>query len=124
MLDDSEVERRAQERVDSVLKGKYRIERVLGVGGMASVYVAPDRNQKQFAVKMLHPELSIRRDICERFVREGYAANSVKHAGVVAVLDDDVAEDGSAFLVMELLDGATVEEIRERNAQRLPVRAA
>ena len=84
------------------------------------VYVATHRNQKQFAVKMLHPELSLRQDIRDRFLREGYAANSVKHPGAVAVLDEDTAEDGAAFLVMELLEGAPVEELWERRGQRLP----
>ena len=60
---------------------------------------------------MLHTELSFREDVRSRFLREGYAANSVKHPGVVRVVDDDVAEDGAAFLVMELLDGAEVETL-------------
>jgi len=47
----------------------------------------------------------MRADIRSRFLREGLAANAVKHSGVVAVLDDDVGDDGAAFLVMELLQG-------------------
>src|SRR6185295_5173317 len=58
-----------------------------------------------------HPELSTHHEVRTRFVREGYAANSVKHPGVVLVVDDDIAEDGSAFLVMELLDGESVEDL-------------
>jgi serine/threonine-protein kinase len=111
MSEDAELRARSNARLGFTLRGKYRLDRVLGVGGMASVYVATHRNQKQFAVKMLHPELSIREDIRTRFVREGYAANSLHHPGAVAVLDDDVAEDGSAFLVMELLEGAEVEAL-------------
>ena len=103
---DDELTSRAQARVGTVLRGKYRLDRVLGVGGMAVVYKATHRNQAEFAVKMLHPELCIRDDMRARFLREGYAANSVKHPGAVRVVDDDVAEDGAAFLVMELLDGA------------------
>lgn len=118
-MSDTEVELRAQRRVGRVLNGKYTIDRVLGAGGMAAVYVATHRNQKQFAVKMLHPELSTREDIRARFLREGYAANSVKHPGAVAVIDDDVAEDGAAFLVMELLEGVPVEELWERSGRRL-----
>jgi serine/threonine protein kinase len=72
---------------------------------MAVVYKATHRNQAEFAIKMLHPELSLNEDMRTRFLREGYAANSVKHPGSVCVVDDDVAEDGAAFLVMELLDG-------------------
>jgi serine/threonine protein kinase len=118
---ESDVARRAAQRLGTVLRGKYRIDRVLGVGGMAVVYVATHRNQKQFAVKMLHPELSVREDLRARFLREGYAANSVRHPGAVAVLDDDTAEDGAAFLVMELLEGAAVEAVWERAGGRLPV---
>src|SRR5580704_6464814 len=102
---------RAKARVGHVLRGKYRLDRVLGVGGMAAVYAATHRNSKRFAVKMLHPELSMRADIRSRFLREGYVANQVEHPGAVAVMDDDVAEDGSAFLVMELLQGGTLESV-------------
>jgi serine/threonine-protein kinase len=113
----------AQGRVGTVLCGKYRLDRVLGIGGMAVVYKATHRNQAEFAVKMLHPELSIHEDIRTRFLREGYAANSVKHPGAVLVADDDVAEDGAAFLVMELLQGAVVESLWERMGERFPLRA-
>jgi serine/threonine-protein kinase len=108
--------------VGTVLRGKYRVDRVLGVGGMAVVYVATHRNKKRFAVKLLHPELSVHEDIRTRFLREGYVANSVEHPGAVAVLDDDVAEDGAAFLVMELLDGAEVENLFEKSGNRLSPR--
>ena len=114
---------RARTRVGSVLDGKYRLDRVLGVGGMASVYEATHRNSKRFAVKMLHPELSLRTDIRTRFLREGYVANQVQHPGAVAVHDDDIAEDGSAFIVMELLVGTTVEELWEKHRHRLPLAA-
>src|SRR5580704_12385213 len=118
-----EVSSRASRRIGTVLRGKYRIDRVLGVGGMAVVYAATHRNKKRFAVKMLHPELSTREDIRTRFLREGYVANSVEHPGAVAVMDDDVAEDGAAFLVMELLDGVGVEQLCEKRGNRLPVSA-
>jgi serine/threonine-protein kinase len=57
----------------------------------------------------------------ERFAREGYIANRVNHPGVVTVLDDDVAEDGSLILFMELLDGETVEARARRTQKRLEV---
>jgi eukaryotic-like serine/threonine-protein kinase len=115
---DDEVSRRASARLGTVLLGKYRLDRLLGVGGMAVVYKATHRNEAEFAVKMLHPELSIMDDVRTRFLREGKAANSVKHPGAVRVVDDDVAEDGAAFLVMELLDGMDVNELRERGGGR------
>jgi len=103
----------AQARVGAVLRGKWRLERVLGVGGMATVYFAVHRNGTRAAIKMLHPDLSADRAILERFLREGYLANKVEHAGAVRVLDEDIAEDGSAFLVMELLDGRSLDKIVE-----------
>src|SRR5579872_2172406 len=121
---ESELYAQAQARVGSVILGKYRIDRVLGMGGMAVVYAATHRNRTRFAVKMLHAELSVQADIRGRFLREGYVANSVEHKGAVKVLDDDVADDGAAFLVMELLDGESVERVCERSGQRLPVAAA
>jgi serine/threonine-protein kinase len=110
-------------RIGTTVRGKYRIDRVLGSGGMAIVFVATHRNNKQFALKMLRPELSVREDVRSRFIREGYAANTVKHPGAVAVLDDDVAEDGSAFLVMELLEGEVIERLRARHNGTLPLHA-
>jgi serine/threonine-protein kinase len=92
-------------RIGQVLKDKWTIERLLGAGGMATVYAARHRNGRTVAVKMLHPEMSERPDVRERFRREGYAANKVGHPGAVEVFDDDVADDGSAFLVMEMLEG-------------------
>jgi serine/threonine protein kinase len=118
---DEEIVQRARARLGNVLRGKYRLDRVLGIGGMATVYAATHRNGNEFAVKVLHPDLSMRADLRNRFLREGQAAGTVKHPGAVQILDDDVGEDGSAFLVMELLHGDSVEVLWERRHQRLPL---
>jgi serine/threonine-protein kinase len=86
---------------------------------MAAVYGATHRNGNRVAVKILHPELSTSADVRARFTREGHAANAVGHDGAVKVIDDDVAEDGSLYLVTELLDGETLEDRRERSGGRL-----
>jgi len=112
---------RAEARIGSVIKDKWRLDKLLGVGGMACVYSATHRNKKRAAVKMLHREYSTDSAIRERFLREGYLANSVGHRGVVTVDDDDIAEDGAAFIVMELLDGETLEQRWRRKEHRLPV---
>ena len=104
--------------VGSWLRGKYRLDRVLGEGGMATVYAATHRNKKRFAVKMLHSLAAAHPDVQARFLREGYVANTVDHPGAVAVLDDDVSGDGVAFIVMELLDGLTVEELAPEGGPR------
>ena len=112
---------RAQRRVGTVISGKWTIDRLIGVGGMGSVYAATHRNRKKAALKMLHPELSHQPWLRERFLREGYVANSVQHPGSVKVDDDDVADDGSVYLVMELLDGEPVDSRWERKGRKLPV---
>jgi serine/threonine-protein kinase len=118
MVADDETLARARARVGTVLKGKYRLDEVLGIGGMATVYRATHRNRAKLAVKMLHPELSLRAEVRTRFLREGYAANSVDHPGAVRVLDDDV-EDGAAFLVMDLLEGLDAESLATRSGGKL-----
>jgi len=121
-----DIERRAKGRLGTTLLAKYRLDRLLGVGGMASVYAATHRNnQNRVAIKMLHGELSVNADIRARFLREGYLANRVGHPGAVRVLDDDMAEDGSVFIVMDLLDGETLGRRVERSGGKLgPVDAA
>src|SRR5262245_18024207 len=118
--DDDALTRRAEARVGSVLQGKWRLDRLIGVGGMASVYAATHRNGKRGAVKVLHSELAIDGEARSRFLREGYVANRVDHAGAVSVLDDDTTEDGSVYLVMELLDGESLEtRLRARPGRRM-----
>ncbi|MEJ7735045.1 MAG: protein kinase [Polyangiaceae bacterium] len=112
---------RAEARVGTVLRGKWRLDAVLGVGGMASVYSATHRNQARVAIKLMHPEIAAEAEVTERFRREGYLGNVVDHPGTAKVLDDDVTEDGSPFLVMELLEGETVEERSTRKDRTLPV---
>jgi serine/threonine protein kinase len=112
--------KRAAARVGRSIKDKWTLDRLIGVGGMAAVYAATHRNKKQAAIKMLHPELSLDPVVRDRFLREGYASNSVGHSGAVRVDDDDVAEDGCAYIVMELLDGETVEQRWQRKNYRLP----
>src|SRR6202789_3002152 len=96
---------RARSRVGTVLREKWRLDALLGVGGMAAVYAATHRNGSRVAVKILHPELSFNAQIKARFLREGYVSNVVGHEGAVRVSDDDTADDGSAFFVMDLLAG-------------------
>jgi serine/threonine protein kinase len=106
------------ERLGETLLGKWHLDAVLGEGGMAAVYAATHRNGARGAVKMLR---SSDPDVVSRFVREGYIANHVDHPAVVRALDDDVAEDGTPFLVMELLEGKSLAELAEARGGRLPL---
>lgn len=111
--EDPEVER-ALGLVGHVLDGKWTLERLLGAGAMGAVYAGRHRNGARGAVKLLHPELARMSEIRERFLSEGYAANRVGHRGAVRVLDDDVvkegADEGTAYLVMEMLEGEPLED--------------
>jgi serine/threonine protein kinase len=117
---EDELEVEAEQRVGLVLRDKWRLDRLIGVGGMGAVYAATHRNGIRGAVKVLHTALTLSRDIRMRFMREGYAANQVNHPGVVRVIDDD-EDQGVVFLVMELLEGETLEERWLRNGSRLPM---
>ena len=99
----------ARGRVGQMVKDKWRLEALLGAGGTACVYSAVHRNGRRVAIKVLHPELSAVSSLVTRFLREGYLANKVGHPGAVAVLDDDRTDDGAVFLVMELLEGHSLE---------------
>lgn len=116
-----ELAQRARARVGQIVCNKWRIERVLGVGGMATVYAAVHHNQNRVALKMLHPEVAVDEYVKVRFLREGYAANTVDHPGAVRVFDNDTSEDGVAFLVMELLDGESLENRALRLGPVLPL---
>jgi serine/threonine protein kinase len=98
----------ARQRVGLVLDGKWKLEQLLGVGGMAAVYRAAAPDGRVAAVKLLHPEMSLKRDVRERFLREAYAANRVAHPGAVAVLEHGGGGEQPAYLVMELLEGDTL----------------
>jgi eukaryotic-like serine/threonine-protein kinase len=107
-------------RIGTTLKGKWRIDAVIGFGGMAAVYSATSTTGR-VAIKMLHPALSLSESIRKRFAREGYVANTIGHPGVARVLDDGVTEDGAAFLVMELLEGETAAARAARFGGKLPI---
>lgn len=100
----------AHEHIGRTLRGKWTLEALLGVGGMAAVYAATHRNGGRAAIKLLHHELGAMAEVRTRFVREGYLANRVGHPAVVRALDDDVDDDGTPFLVMELVEGETLEQ--------------
>jgi serine/threonine-protein kinase len=72
----------AQKRVGTVVCEKWRLDAMLGVGGMAAVYAATHRNGKRVAIKVLHRFLCGSDEARVRFVREGYAANSIQHPGL------------------------------------------
>ena len=89
-----------------VIAGKYRVERVLGQGGMATVVLAKHlRLRERVAIKFPLAALGTRADIAERLVREGRAAMRISSEHVARVYDVGVLETGRPYLVMEYLVG-------------------
>jgi serine/threonine protein kinase len=107
-------------RVGEVLAAKYRLEELLGSGGMGHVYRATNEAVgRQVAIKVLRSEHSTNAPIVERFLREARAANLVRHPNVVDVLDIGRDQDGSPFIVQELLRGQDLSKYVERRGGRL-----
>ncbi|WP_437940497.1 serine/threonine-protein kinase [Sorangium sp. So ce341] len=89
-----------------IIRGKYRLERVLGTGGMGVVVAARHlRLEEPVAIKLLHSWLAERPDAIERFLREARAASRLTSDHVVRVFDVDLLESGAPFIVMEYLEG-------------------
>lgn len=114
----------AARRVGSTI-GDWRIERVLGVGAMASVFAGTRSDGCRAALKVLHPQYSAVPAVRKRFLREGPLESALVTMeplceGIPATLEGGFTEDGSAFLAMELLVGETLSE-RLARAGRLSV---
>ncbi|MBK7586736.1 MAG: protein kinase [Myxococcales bacterium] len=91
------------DRSGDTVGGRYRLGALLGSGGMADVFAATDEAGNRVALKLLHSEMSRRRDLKERFLREAYVANRIGHPGIVKILGHGDGKD--VFLVIELLEG-------------------
>jgi TPR repeat protein/tRNA A-37 threonylcarbamoyl transferase component Bud32 len=98
----------------------YRIASVIGEGGMGIVYLGQHTLlARQAAIKVLLPEYSRDQDMVRRFFNEARAANAIRHPGIVEIHDFGFAEDGSAFIIMELLEGESLQQrIDESRGQR------
>jgi hypothetical protein len=96
-------------RLPRVLAARYRIERRLGHGGMGTVYEARDLAlDRLVAAKVMREALTGSKDAADRFQQEARAAARFSHPNVVTVHDYGVTQEQIAFLIMELLDGATL----------------
>lgn len=113
--------RLAETRLGQRVVGKWRLDRLIGVGGTAAVYEATHLNGNRVALKILHADLAGFADVRARFLAEGYAANRVAHPGVVPVRDEGTTEDGAVFLVMDLLSGQTLADRLEAGKEPLSV---
>jgi len=98
-------------RVGQVVSGRYRIQQLLGEGGMGAVYLAEHTHmKKRVALKLLHPEMSQNAEVSARFEREAVAAAHIEHPNVAAATDFGKTDDGSFFLVLEYLEGTSLRD--------------
>ncbi|HJL17949.1 MAG TPA: protein kinase [Sandaracinaceae bacterium LLY-WYZ-13_1] len=101
-----------EERVGTILADRYALSRILGSGGMGTVFEGTHRwTGRRVAVKLLKATLASEPLVRERFLREARAAASLEHAHAVDVLDMGETDDGTVFLVLELLEGRTLADL-------------
>ena len=117
---DAPVDPGAAKRVGQPLNGRWHVERLIDVGGCASVYEATHLDGRRAALKVLHASAAASPELRRRFLREGYVANKIEHPGALDILDDDLASDGTPFLIMELLDGESLSQRLARVGGRIP----
>ncbi len=115
---------RLENYVGQVLDDKYRLERLLGQGGMGAVYLATHLGTERYvALKLIAPQFMRNEEFVERFKREARAAGRLRHPNVVDVTDFGFARTGNervAYLVMEYLDGCTLSDVLAEE-KRLPL---
>ena len=100
----------------TLLGGTYRIVRLIGSGGMGQVYEAThERLAGRYAVKVVHPEVRDHPDALPRFMREAQVTSRLRHPGIVTVIDFNTLPNGSAFLVMEYLEGESLGKVLSRS---------
>jgi eukaryotic-like serine/threonine-protein kinase len=107
-----------------LISGKYRIVRLIGDGGMGTVYEA--RHEvlgSSVALKFLHSDLAKRPGLTQRFLQEARVSATIQSLHVTHVTDVDTAQDGSPYLVMELLSGEGLQGLLDRQG-KLPVEQA
>jgi serine/threonine-protein kinase len=101
----------------TMVSDRYRISRVLGEGGMGVVYAAEHvLMRKEVAVKVLHAEMCTMDEVVARFEREAIAAAHIDHPNVAGATDFGRLEDGSCYLVLELLKGTSLRDEIARGA--------
>jgi len=109
--------------VEGVL-GQYRIVKKLGEGGMGAVYLAEHTLLgRRAAVKVLQPNLSSNQDIVQRFFNEARAATAIADPGIVQIFDFGYHTDGSAYIVMEFLEGEPLDARLKRHGRLAPEEA-
>ncbi|HTB76129.1 MAG TPA: protein kinase [Polyangiaceae bacterium] len=104
------------------IAGKYRLNRLLGTGGMASVWSATNVfTEREFAIKFMLPQVARTPEAARRFLLEAKVSARINHPNIIEVIDVGQAEDSSLFLVMELLTGSSLDVATRRQTPSMPV---
>jgi serine/threonine-protein kinase len=110
--------------IGQILAGRYRIDQLLGSGGMGSVYRAEHVHmRKAVAIKVLHREMTSLPEIVARFEREAIASARIVHPNVAGATDFGELDDGSFYLVLEFVEGRSLRELLDREKKLEPPRA-
>jgi serine/threonine-protein kinase len=104
------------------IAGKYRINQLLGSGGMASVWSATNIfTEREFAIKFMLPAVARTPEAARRFLMEAKVSARVNHPNIIEIIDVGQTEEGSLFLVMELLTGVSLETAMRRQSPTMTV---
>jgi len=110
--------------IGTTIAGRYVIERVIGEGGMATVYGATHKLfDRPCAVKVMNAQMATDTTVRERFRREAKSAQSIAHPNVIEIFDQGETADGTPYIVMELLTGKMLAEIIEKSGRLAMQRA-
>jgi serine/threonine protein kinase len=108
----------------ALLEGRYRVGEVLARGGMSTVHRGTDtRLDRPVAIKIMEPSLAADPTFVRRFEREARAAARLSHPGIVAVHDQGTHDDGTVFLVLELVEGGTLRDVIREQVRLAPATA-
>src|SRR6266852_1377351 len=124
-IKDGEVlEEDSESIVGTALDGQHQIESMLGKGGMGAVYqVRHILLGDRVAIKLLPPEMRSNTEWLRRFQREGQAARRFRHPNAVTVYDLRTSADGTIYLVMEYVEGATLDSELKKHGRFSPAEA-
>jgi serine/threonine-protein kinase len=110
--------------IGRVFDRKYRVERLVGKGGMGEVYEAVHVIlDRRVALKVMHREHLEKPGAAERFLREAKAASEIGHPNIIDVQDVGIEGDGTVYIVMELLEGKTLDQLLDEKRKLHPALA-
>src|SRR6187551_512839 len=111
-------------QVGDVLEGRYKLQRIIGEGGMGTVFLAEHvLIKRRVAIKVLHPDLARDAEVVERFMNEARAAGTLGHPNIVESTDMGFARNEVPYIVFEYLEGALLADEVYRLGGLTPRRA-